>query len=219
MTLYRILHYPHNLLKRQSTPVTEFTDDLRNFIKNLIETAVEFEGGGIAAPQVGVTKRIFIADFSSVFNENRSFFEKKEGDYAVYDADGNLLPVRFPLICINPEIIKKEQPIVTDWEGCLSMPNATSHKIQRFHSIEMKAVDEYGKEFTVKTHHLYGAVNIQHEIDHLNGILMIDRWNKNVYSTKDVIGQIQDYQDDPKTRKRLKKLTLEDATKLKDMIK
>lgn len=218
MTLYRVLHYPHNLLKRKSTPVTAFTDELRDFLKHLIATAVEFEGGGIAAPQVGVIKRIFVADFTSVFNENHKYFEKKEGDYAVYDAAGNLLPTRFPLICINPEIIKKEQPIVTDWEGCLSMPHVTSHKIQRFHSIEIKAFDEYGKEFIVKTHHLYAAVNFQHEIDHLDGFLMIDRWNKKDYSVKDVIAEIQDYQDDPQTRKRMKKLNLEDATKLKDVL-
>lgn len=219
MTLYRVLFYPHNLLKRPSTPVTEFTDELRDFLKNLIATAVEFEGGGIAAPQVGVTKRIFVADFTSVFRDENKYFEKKEGDYAVYDTAGNLLPVRFPLICINPEIIKKDQPIVTDWEGCLSMPNVTSHKIQRFHSIEIRAFDEYGKEFIVKTHHLYAAVNFQHEIDHLDGLLMIDRWNKNSYSVKEVLAQIQEYQDDPQTRKQLKKLTLEDATKLRTIIK
>jgi len=219
MTLYRVLHYPHNLLKRQSTPITEFTDELRDFLKNLIATAVEFEGGGIAAPQVGITKRIFVADFTSVFRDDHKFFEKKEGDYAVYDLEGNLLPTRFPLICINPEIIKKEEPIVTDWEGCLSMPDVTSHKIQRFHHIEMKAFDEYGKPFVIKTHHLYAAVNFQHEIDHLDGLLMIDRWNKNSYSVKTVLEEIEKSQNDPQTRKHLKKLNLVDATKLKDVLK
>ncbi len=215
MTIYRVLYYPHVLLKKPSTPVTEFTDELRDFIKNLIATAVEFHGGGIAAPQVGVNKRVFVCDFSSTFSESNDYFEKKEGDFRVYDENQNPIEAKFPMVFINPEITKKDVPIFTDWEGCLSFPDAASHKIDRFNEIEIKAVDEFGKPFSVKTTHLYAAVNFQHETDHLDGTLMSDRWDKNIFSQKQVVNEIQNSINQSSYRKHIKRLKLEDATKLK----
>lgn len=215
MSIYRVLYYPHTLLKKKSTPVTQFTDELRDFIKNLIDTAYEFHGGGIAAPQVGVNKRIFVCDFTSVFDENNDYFEKKDGDFRVYDENGKPIDVKFPMVFINPEIVKTDVPVVTDWEGCLSFPDVSSHNIDRFHEVEIKALNEFGKPFSVKTTHLYAAVNFQHETDHLDGILMPDRWNKDVFSPKQIASDIQYSINQSAHRKHIKKLKLLDATKLK----
>jgi peptide deformylase len=212
--IYKVLHYAHALLKKKSSPVTEFTDELRDFIKNLIETAYEFEGGGIAAPQVGVCKRIFVGDFTLAFEESKGF-EKKDDDFIVFDKQGKQIPYKFPMVFINPEIVEKSEPITTNWEGCLSFPNADSFTIPRFHRIVLKAQNEFGEEFSVHTNHLYAAVNFQHEVDHLDGILMIDHWNKNEYSEKNVLSDIKDFENDPKERKRIKKLNLIDANKIK----
>jgi peptide deformylase len=214
MTVYKVLHYAHALLKKKSTPVEKFTDELRDFLKHLIATAYEFEGGGIAAPQVGVNKRIFVGDFSQAFQGGKGF-ERTEDDFVVCDANGKQIEYKFPMVFVNPEIIETAQPIVTNWEGCLSFPNADSFRINRFHEIKIRAQNEFGEMFTVKTKHLYAAVNFQHEIDHLDGILMIDHWDKREYSEKNVLNDIQDFLDDPKERKRIKKLKLVDAHKIK----
>lgn len=213
MTLYEVLHYPHALLKKKCTPVTKFTEQLRTFVKDLMTTAYEFEGGGIAAPQVGVCKRIFVGDYSLAFEGNRGF-EKKEGDFLVFDKDGKEISYQFPMIFINPEIIEETNPISTNWEGCLSFPEAESFKINRFHGMTIRAQNEFGEFFTVKTTHLYAAVNFQHEIDHLNGILMIDHWSKQEFNDKDVVHDIKGFENDPKQRKRIKKLKLVDAKKI-----
>lgn len=212
-TVYKVLHFPHALLKKKSTQVNNFSDELRAYIKNLQATSVAFEGGGIASPQVGVCKRIFVCDFTQAFEGHRDF-EKKEGDFVVLDKDGKQVEPKFPMTFINPEFVEQFNPITTNWEGCLSFPNADSFEIPRFHGVVVKAQNEYGEYFTVKTTHLYAAVNFQHEIDHLNGILMSDHWNKKDYSEKKVIADIKDFEDDPAERKRIKKLKLVDAAKI-----
>ena len=213
MNLYKVLHYSHALLKKKSTPVEHFTAQLVEFTKNLMETAYEFEGGGIASPQVGINKRIFVGDYSVAFEKAKGF-EKKENDFIVLDAKGNKIDYKFPMVFINPEILETANPIITNWEGCLSFPNADSFDIPRFHEMTIKAQNEFGEFFTVKTSHLYAAVNFQHEIDHLDGILMIDHWNKKDYSEKNVLCDIKNFEDDPKERKRIKKLKLIDAHKI-----
>lgn len=214
MVLYKVLHYPHALLKKKCTPVEKFTDALREFVKDLVETAKVFDGGGIAAPQVGVNKRIFICDFSMSFEH-----EKEEGQadphFFVFDKNEKPLPVSFPMAFINPVLINHSQPIVTDWEGCLSFPDVDSCRIDRFQEVEVRAQNEFGEFFTVKTSHWYAAVNFQHEIDHLDGITMPDRWDKRDYSEKEVLTQIKRFLEQPEERKRIKKLKLIDASQIK----
>ncbi len=212
--IYKILHYPHALLKKKSTPVTQFTDQLRVYVKNLTATAYEFEGGGIASPQVGVCKRIFIADFTQAFDGKRGF-DRKENDFILLDKDGKEMNYKFPLVFINPEFVEKSDPIITNWEGCLSFPDVESFDINRFHTVSVRAQNEFGEVFTVKTNHLYAAVNFLHEIDHLDGITMIDHWKKSDYSEKSIISEIKNFEDDPVERKRIKKLKLIEANKIK----
>ncbi len=214
MEIYEVLYYPHALLKKNCSPVTKFTDQFREFLKNLIATAYEFHGGGIAAPQVGVSKRVFVCDFESIFQDKESI-PKEPDDFLVFDDKGNSMEIKFPMIFVNPEILETEKPISTDWEGCLSFPDAPSFEISRFHKITVRAQNEFGEFFTVKTRHLYAAVNFQHEIDHLNGITMINHWPKKDYIEKDIVGFIQDFIENPEHRKKIKKLKLVKATKIK----
>lgn len=214
MVLYKVLYYPHALLKKKCTPVEKFTEGLREFVKSLIETSKAFDGGGIAAPQVGVNKRIFVCDFSMNF-EHEKQAGHETNNFSVFDKDGKPLPVSFPMTFINPVITTQSQPIITDWEGCLSFPDVYSCRIDRFQEVEVRAQNEFGEFFTVKTSHWYAAVNFQHEVDHLDGVTMIDRWDKNDYSDKEVLSQIKRFGDQSEERKRIKKLKLIDANQIK----
>jgi peptide deformylase len=151
MTVLTILTYPDDRLKTISEPITEFDENLRSFIIDLEETMRSSAGGvGIAAPQVNVFKRLIIVDVSPKFNI------KHHGR----------------LVLINPEI--------TDWkgyaigrEGCLSVPEYTGNVI-RAKRIHLMAQNENGEknEYDMDD---YEARAVQHEIDHLNGTLFIDR--------------------------------------------
>ena len=151
MAVLDILVYPDPRLKQVSKPVTQFDDSLRSFILDLEETLRAGPGGvGIAAPQVGRFERIVIVDVSGkpkIRHHGR-------------------------LVLINPEILSKEGSIVGR-EGCLSIPEYTGN-VARAKFITLRAEDEFGKsrEFQMER---YEARAVQHEIDHLDGLLFFDR--------------------------------------------
>ena len=151
MAVLDILVYPDPRLKEISKPVTQFDDPLRSFILDLEETMRAGPGGvGIAAPQVGRLERIVIVDVSGkpkIKHHGR-------------------------LVLINPEIILKEGSAVGR-EGCLSVPEYTGNVI-RAKFITLRAQDEFGKscEFQMER---YEARAVQHEMDHLDGLLLLDR--------------------------------------------
>lgn len=213
MTLYKVLHYPHVLLRKKATPVEKFTDELRVFLKDFISTMYEFDGGGLAAPQIGVAKRIFVVDFKPVFESEK--FEFKKEYFRVFDENNNEIEAKFPMIFINPSLVEMSEPIKVNWEGCLSFPNAEAFNTDRFLNVEIHAQNEHGKKFIVKSSHLYASVCFQHENDHLDGIMLVDRWNKNAFSEADVISDIKEFENDPAERKRMKKLKVTEASKIK----
>ena len=151
MAVLDILVYPDPRLKEISKPVAQFDDSLRSFILDLEETMRAGAGGvGIAAPQVGRLERIVIVDVSGkpkIKHHGR-------------------------LILINPEIISKEGSAVGR-EGCLSVPEYTGN-VARAKFITLRALDEFGKsrEFQMER---YEARAVQHEMDHLDGLLLLDR--------------------------------------------
>lgn len=151
MAVLDILVYPDPRLKEVSKPVVQFDDSLRNFVLDLEETMRAGPGGvGIAAPQVGRLERIVIVDVSGkpkIKHHGR-------------------------LILINPEIISKEGSAVGR-EGCLSVPEYTGN-VARAKFITLRALDEFGKscEFQMER---YEARAVQHEMDHLDGLLLLDR--------------------------------------------
>jgi peptide deformylase len=149
MAIRTILHYPDKRLRTPGEPVTRFDDELRALIDDMAETMYAAPGVGLAAPQIGVGKRIFIIDTASG--------EDEPSDLRVF---------------INPEIIAAEGEIFFD-EGCLSFPGVRE-EIKRFEQVTVRAVDEHGERFELTTDGLL-AIAIQHEGDHLDGKLMIDR--------------------------------------------
>ncbi len=141
-----IIHYPDPRLSEVSTPVDEVNDSLHALAERMFELMFAAAGVGLAAPQVGVTVRMFVA--SPTFDA---------GDRRVY---------------INPEIVSAEGAQVCE-EGCLSLPGITI-KVKRADSVTIVATDLDGNEFTEMLDDL-GARVMLHETDHLDGTLLINR--------------------------------------------
>lgn len=142
-----ILHYPDPRLREVAAPVTEVTDDIQRLVEDMAETMYAAPGCGLAATQIGENKRIFVIDTAT---------EDEPSELRVF---------------INPEIVATEGTCKFN-EGCLSFPEIDAD-IERAKRVTVKATDKDGKEFTLEAEGLL-AVAIQHELDHLNGVLMID---------------------------------------------
>ncbi|HOK00448.1 MAG TPA: peptide deformylase [Candidatus Pacearchaeota archaeon] len=142
MALLEIKKYPDPILKKKSYEVEKITDEIKKLIEDMAETMKKNNGVGIAAPQVGVLKRII-----------------------VIETENGIVPF------INPKIIKKSKEKETMEEGCLSFPGVFL-KIKRPKEVEIEALNKEGKK--IKAKGLLARI-LQHEIDHLDGILLIDR--------------------------------------------
>jgi peptide deformylase len=147
MAIRDILHYPDKRLRVVSEPVGEITQDLCDLIEDMKETMYAAPGVGLAAPQIGVAKRLFIVDTAS---------EDEPSQLRVF---------------INPEIALREGKMLWE-EGCLSFPGV-HEEIERAARVTVRARDEHGKEVELVAEGLL-AVAVQHEYDHLSGVLMID---------------------------------------------
>lgn len=145
MAVMTILKYPDERLRTVAKPVEQVNDALRGIIEDMFETMYGSEGVGLAATQVNVHQRLFIADCS----ENQIE----------------------PLTFINPEIIERDG-LHENEEGCLSFPNVYA-KVERAGKIKVRALDKNGDTFEREAEGLL-AICIQHEIDHLNGKLFVD---------------------------------------------
>ena len=148
MAVLDIKKYPARVLKHKSAPIEEIDDELQQLIEDMIETMYAAPGVGLAAPQVGISKRLAVIDIS-VREET--------------------VPL---LVLINPVILKREGEIEFE-EGCLSVPDYTA-KVKRSESLVLSALDRSGQQVEIETGGLL-SIAIQHEIDHLDGILFIDR--------------------------------------------
>ena len=146
-----ILYYPDPRLKQQSSEVEVFDEELHALLENMYETMLDREGVGLAGIQVNVPKRILIINIP---REDKT--QHKE----------DLLEI------INPVITKKEGEIYFT-EGCLSVPNFYED-VLRYDEVEISYQDRFGSPKTLHTQG-YLAVAIQHEMDHLNGVLFVDR--------------------------------------------
>lgn len=142
----RILHLGEKQLREVSEPVTTIDDELRTLVKDMFETMYKNNGAGLAAPQVGINKRLFVTD---------------TGDN--------------PLVFINPELIKSSGKETCD-EGCLSLPGLREN-VTRAKCIVGRATDLDGKVFEIEAEGLMARA-FQHEFDHLDGVIFIDRISK-----------------------------------------
>jgi len=163
MAMLKIFEYPEQVLRDRTLPVTEFDETLAELTRDMAETMYDAPGIGLAAPQIGRSLKLIVVDISKGPKEDR------KQEY---------------MVMANPEIIENEGNQI-DEEGCLSVPELTSD-VKRFKKIKVTYQDLKGKPFTLETEDRF-AVVLQHEIDHLNGILFLDHLSplkRNLYKKK-----------------------------------
>ena len=162
MAILPILTYPDARLREISKPVERVTPEIQKLVDDMLETMVQAHGIGLAAPQVGQLLRILVIDI-------RRPAEPDEEEDALTDLEQKVV---FPLVLINPVVVKGEGKTTYE-EGCLSVPGYYE-EVQRFNWVQVEALDRNGQKFTLETDGLL-AICIQHEMDHLEGKLFIDR--------------------------------------------
>jgi len=147
--ILNILKYPDKRLRTIAKPVVSVDETIKQQVKDMFETMYEAPGIGLAATQVNFHQRIIVIDVSDQCNE--------------------------PICLINPKVIEKSGEI--QWEeGCLSVPDYYENVI-RANDIKVQALNQHGKTFELEASEML-SVCIQHEIDHLNGILFVDHLSK-----------------------------------------
>ncbi|MBF0320700.1 MAG: peptide deformylase [Nitrospirae bacterium] len=151
MAVLKIKTYPAKVLRQVASPVKDFTGKTQQLIDDMIETMLDAEGIGLAAPQVGVSKRLIIVGSSL--------------------KDGSAEDL---LVVVNPEIAYSEGDVLST-EGCLSIPKFST-TVDRRALVFIKGLDREGNPIEIEATRLLSRA-LQHEIDHLNGILLLDRVN------------------------------------------
>ena len=160
MALLRIYETPDPMLRQISTPIDTVDDKVRVLIRDMFETMYEAPGIGLAAVQVGVPQRLLVMDLQ----------EPADPD------DEDSPPVKQPRVFINPEILSHSDEEVPYTEGCLSVPDQYAEVMRPDH-IRARWLDEPGKSHEEDLDGLL-AICLQHEMDHLEGILFIDHLSK-----------------------------------------
>lgn len=161
--ILKILTFPHPHLRKKSAAIKSITSEHTQLAKDMLETMYSSRGVGLAAPQVDKQIRMVVIDTRP----------SDDNDQPTTEGMTELeQQVTYPLILINPEVTKKEGS-TTYGEGCLSVPGFFE-TVERANYVEAKALNEKGEVITIKTDGLL-AICIQHEIDHLDGKLFIDR--------------------------------------------
>ena len=160
MAVLEILKYPHPLLKKRSQEIEKIDENIRQLIQDMTETMYDANGVGLAACQVGVGKRIIVLDVSPMDPEQDLF------------------------ALINPEIVAEEEEIDHE-EGCLSVPDC-QEIIKRKQKVRIRGMSSEGKEVELEAQGIL-AIALQHEVDHLNGVLILDRMSglkREIYRNK-----------------------------------
>jgi peptide deformylase len=160
MAVMPIYVAPHPVLKKPAEPVAAVTDETRQLVKDMFETMYATRGIGLAAPQVGLSLRVLVMDVEQTGGET--------------DEDGNsaaFIPGK-PVAVINPEIVWTSDTLNTYEEGCLSIPGQYA-EVERPEKVRVKYLDENGQPQEMEADGLL-ATCLQHEIDHLDGVLFTD---------------------------------------------
>ena len=152
MALLDILTYPDKRLRKEAAPVEVVDEEIQTIVDDMAETMYAAPGMGLAATQVGIDKRIIIYDISGP--EDNPKLE----------------------VLINPEIVESEGSQLSESEGCLSVPDFRSD-VKRFDRVKVDALDRNGQAVQIETDGIH-AIVLQHEIDHLDGVLFIDKISK-----------------------------------------
>ena len=148
-----------DVLRKETKEVKDVNRRTKILIEDMIDTMYEANGVGLAAPQVGILKKIFVVD--------------------VGDEDGNKVPYVF----INPEIVEREG-VQVGFEGCLSVPGK-SGKVARAEKVKVKAFNQDMEEFEMEAEGFLARA-IQHEYDHLNGVVYVDKVEGRLYDNEEL---------------------------------
>ena len=151
MAILHICTYPEEILGQRAEPITEIDEDVVKLVDHMTETMYSAPGIGLAATQVGVAKQVLVADIAP---------RRPESEL---------------IVLINPEIVAAEGEVIFE-EGCLSVPDYQA-EVKRHEKVTVRGLNLQGEEVEIEAEGLL-AVVLQHEIDHLNGMLFIDRLSK-----------------------------------------
>ncbi len=155
MALRTVLQFPDKRLKTAAKPIESISDEIRQLAQDMCEVMYDEPGIGLAATQVGEPVRLVVVD--TEWKDDEGAHEKN------------------PLILVNPELSERDGKVVWS-EGCLSVPDFEA-EVERSARVVMRAIDLDGKPIEIRAEGLQ-AVCFQHEVDHLDGILFIDRISK-----------------------------------------
>ncbi|MCG6983484.1 MAG: peptide deformylase [Deltaproteobacteria bacterium] len=151
MAILHICTYPEEILGQRAEPITEIDEEVITLVDHMVETMYNAPGIGLAATQVGVAKQLLVADIAPRGPESEL------------------------IVLINPEIVVAEGEVIFE-EGCLSVPDYQA-EVKRHEKVTVRGLNLQGEEIEIKAEGLL-AIVLQHEIDHLNGMLFIDRLSK-----------------------------------------
>jgi peptide deformylase len=155
MAIREITTFPDNVLRKETETVKEFNHNLKDLVDDMIETMREAPGVGLAAPQIGVSKRVVVIEFGNEEDET--------------------IPKQL-FVLVNPEIVKKSGEMVKGMEGCLSVPGLVG-EVERADVVTVRAQNLKGAKIKIRAQGWLARI-FQHEIDHINGILYTDRTEK-----------------------------------------
>jgi peptide deformylase len=148
MTIFPILTIPDPILRKKASSIERVDDELRRLADDMLATMYDAPGIGLAAPQIGISRRLVVMD------------------PAKDDAP------KTPIVMVNPEILERSEEMRLHEEGCLSIPDVTA-EVERPALIRVAFIDREGKPQEMELEGIWSTL-VQHEIDHLNGILFID---------------------------------------------
>jgi peptide deformylase len=155
MAVREIITLPAQVLRRKARKVTSFGSELQTLIDDMIETMRVAPGVGLAAPQIDVPSRVIVVEF---------------GDEEDEEAPKKLYTL------VNPEIVRPSEEMILAAEACLSIPGFAG-EVERYEAIQVKALNRQGKPVRIKAKGWLARI-FQHEVDHLDGVLYIDRAQK-----------------------------------------
>jgi peptide deformylase len=161
VSVRQIVTVPEPVLREKAKPVRKITPEIQSLIDDLIETMREAPGVGLAAPQVGLGIQVIVVEYAEG-SENA-------------EADAEPKPPKLYAV-VNPEITRHSKETELGSEGCLSIPEYMG-EVERYSTVTVKGLDRHGKSFKLKAKGWMARI-FQHEIDHLNGVLFIDRTDK-----------------------------------------
>jgi peptide deformylase len=176
MSILPIRIIPDSVLRQVAEPVAVVDDAVRKLLDDMLETMYDAPGIGLAAPQIGVLKRLVVLD---VAHREREIAKGETGEHDASETDDDdVVPVkdRRPKCLVNPEITWSSEELRSYTEGCLSIPDYYEDVV-RPARVRVTYLDRNGERQEEEAEGIY-AICLQHEIDHLNGVLFIDHLSK-----------------------------------------